>query len=812
MRHRFVTIVLALCLFFPTSAACEVVTAAHIPWSGYWWPLRTSGLATGYDYRGHPSPLEKYDLLNENRYPATTTNWYLANLYDPAAPYWYGHCGAWSKAAMTETYPILPSSEDNIIFRVGDKKGLLTLSHRLDRIQMAGGDSPADFHYWLLSYLKDQKVAFVADLDLSEEVWFFPIYKYDMQSSISGNTESVTVTIYHASDNVVPDFMGTEIASVTYTYTLQLDGSGNIISGAWTDDSLLNHPDMLVFPLAQHTDAQGLDYEKVKQIAANSDDFLEQPGATVPLVPGAYNLVLLDEDRYSIRSPVGEEFSVQITKQEGSLLPLQVLLAEGDGTVIYQGSIPGASGSLKWQVAGGGNSPFLLTLTQAGYDDPNIYSLTLDQKKGYMQQMPYLPKNSMWSGFALTNDTEVAVEDVMLTTHDAKGMPLQTVLGPLTLAPGEKRSVLFDSLPWRRHERSSTAGITLLADERVQLVNLIANEDVLAGQIQRNAVSDHLIIPDTEKPRSYERTMVGSVRNETLATIQVTLRSHNMDGSLVGETVQTLEGHGVQTISPGSAPFYSMPDKGWIEVVADSGRMVSGFVYLKSQQSAEAIFGLAVNNDPKYVPHVPPPAGDWLTTLTLINAATEENLVQLHALLAGSNVADDLTVTLAPHEKRTIVLSDDFGRLFGDPLYHSMVQVEASGDFVGYFSYQSQDSGEEASYPLLETSNFNQTLTMPHYPALDEWWVGMGVCNPSGIAQTVFVEGYDLNGELLTGETRELLIPAGGYEVFTVRDLFRAAAPDISFIKCRTETPGGVIGGFFLYGGNGNILLGGSVM
>ena len=73
---------------------------------------------------------------------------------------------------------------------------------------------PEEFHFWLLNYIKDQKKAFVADLLAGEEVWSFPIYRYEMQSSRSGNVESVSVRIYYANDFVPPDRIGTQIRMI----------------------------------------------------------------------------------------------------------------------------------------------------------------------------------------------------------------------------------------------------------------------------------------------------------------------------------------------------------------------------------------------------------------------------------------------------------------------------------------------------------------------------------------------------------------------------------------------------------------------
>ena len=192
------------------------------------------GLGTGLDYRGRPAPLEKYNLLTTGMTAGRALTEYLAAHYDPIAPGWYGLCAYWARAACYEHVDVLPSSENNIVFRVGDKKGLLTLAHNNDIGLLGNGVQPEVFHLWLLKYIKDERKAFVADLWAGEEVWSYPIYKYDMESSRSGNVESVSVTVYFADDAVEPDYRGTQVHIYHYTYDLFLDGNGAITGGEWT--------------------------------------------------------------------------------------------------------------------------------------------------------------------------------------------------------------------------------------------------------------------------------------------------------------------------------------------------------------------------------------------------------------------------------------------------------------------------------------------------------------------------------------------------------------------------------------------------
>ena len=147
-KHAYI-LLLSLCiLLLPAApASSESYTASTVPWSGYWWPFTNGGLSTGKDYRGHPAPLEKYELFTLGKYPGNLVSFYNKNYYNTSAPKWYGLCAFWARAACYEAVDVFPSSENNIIFRVGDKKGLLTLAHDGDMLDIDQGRDPDAFHY-----------------------------------------------------------------------------------------------------------------------------------------------------------------------------------------------------------------------------------------------------------------------------------------------------------------------------------------------------------------------------------------------------------------------------------------------------------------------------------------------------------------------------------------------------------------------------------------------------------------------------------------------------------------------------------------
>lgn len=800
LRPLFLFVVFSISFFFLLPRAhTEEHEAAFTPWSGYWWPFTHGGLATGLDYRGHPAPLEKYECLTQGSYPGELVSWYKENYYDQTAPSWYGLCGYWARAACYERIEILPSSEDNIIFRVGDKKGLLTLAHNDDVTETADGSAPDVFHYWLLNYIKDQGNAFVADLDPDEEVWSYPIYRYAMESQINGDTESVTVRVYYANDLVHPDYMGTEVLSSTYTYDLFLE-DGSITGGEWTGGSIDDHPQKLTFSVMAGTSCPYLDYEEVLRLAGSQDDFLEKPGEVVEISPGTYNLILLNEDSYRIECLPGDTVSILVEKQDGSYEDMIVIVTDGSGDEV-ESTVVDDDESMSLVITAE-NPPYTVTLTQTDYADPNIYTLKVDLVRTYHQDIPYIPKNGMWSGFALTNPNDTEVIGVTLTTYTEDGQPLQTVLGPLNMPPGEKRLFFFDDLPWRQHEYSDTDKLALMSDNPVSLLNLFGNShDSLACFVQGRATGNHLIIPDTVRPMTPGQTMFGGVENESFEETAVLLSLYSMEGTLHDEISEVICPKGTLSIEPGIDPFYSMPDSGWIEVIGVQGLDLSGYQCLSSPERAESLFALPVGSSEKIVPHIPAP-GDWITTVTLINPNDVENRVNLHLRLAGEDSTNDMTIELTPREKRTLELQDDFGKVEGDDLYHSILEIAGEHPLVGYYTYSTPYTEDEASFPLLDEADFKEELVLPHYPGdgNDFWWTGFGICNPTFIAETVRIEPYDRDGNLMEDIVLRLRLDPGAYEVMCVRSLSVERASEISFIKFRVEEPQGSIGGFYLYG------------
>lgn len=807
-----ILIFLVLVCFPAAVGFAETVEADRVPWSGHWWPFRFGGLVTGIDYRGNPSPLEKYELYRQGATEGPSVAWYRNKYYRPAAEPWHGHCGDWAKAAAWENFQILPASIDNVVFRVGDKKGLLTIAHDQDLSEWGDGSDPVQFHYWMLNYIRDRKRPFIADLDPGNEAWNYPIFKYDMTTVALGSRESIRVTVYYADDNVEPDYIGTRVQQETYTYDIQVDGDGRITGGQWTGLSIKNHPEAMFASILPDPGTDTIDYQGVLKIAMTNDDYLENGSGYTEMPNGTYHLVLLDPDRYWIPCGAKDRVRLTVKKVTGSRFAFTAIVKDAGGRLIHNAEV-NMSSELKLELDGE-SSGYFLELGQSDYSDPNIYTVIVDRFAGAVQSVPYVPKDEKWSGFALTNTGDAPIGGVTVVSFDRDGRPIQSLKGPFTLAQKQKKIFLFDDLPWRRHELQSIDHILVLSDSPVSVLNLVGSEktQTLLSEVQGTASGNHLILPDTSKAFSFGAIAAGKLVNESAEGLPVTLTSFSRTGITDRTVAQTLPSRGSLTLQANEAPFYSLPDGGWIEIKTMNGKPVSGFQTLSSSQQAEGIFAVTASDEKKLVAHIPDPASGWKTTLTLVNASDEENIVILHSARAGAGSPTDRVVTLAPREKTVLGIGDPFGKGAGDSRLRSILEITGSAAFGGYYSYEKATGGDTASYSLINSSDSKDELVLQHCASSSgTWWTGIGIFNADGRTARITAHPYDQAGVPMASAVREFTLNPGAYDVFLAHDFFGTAAPAVSFVRFLSDS-GASIGGFYLYGKETSRMLGGANM
>ncbi|MBE9569140.1 MAG: hypothetical protein IMF11_00805, partial [Proteobacteria bacterium] len=778
----------------PCLAATDSAQADFIPWSGYWWPTAGGGLANGYGGWGHPAPLEKYELLVNGAYPGQITNWELENNYDPDAPSWYGQCHAWAAAAATENITFFPSSYENIIFRVGDKKGLLTACHGSDpSVRATGYDGPHVFHEWLLLYIKENKKSFVADLGVPGEAWFYPVYKYELNTVQNGNMISVRCQIWYADDRVDPDFQGTQVKTTSYTYDLFVNGE-EITGGEWTGTSEYLHPKTLFFPLSPESTnpyISDIDYQTIKDIALHTDDFLEND-SPVRLLPGNYNLILLNEDIYYIQCQIGETIWFDFTKLDDIREGIRIRIEDAGEITVLDDIL---EGDMSFSILAE-NPPYTLLLSREDYGGGGIYSVRLDLKKDNKFLCPKIQKGSGWNGFAVTNTTEIPLTDVQVVAYNEANEPVATIMGPLTLDSGEKLSFCLSNLPIRVHELPFVFTIKIMAGQAFSALYLggLWEENMLG--FARSSKGRRLVLPDTSSMFNPGKYVSWGIYNGDTFPVTADLSLYSMEGTLQKETTLDLTGNSLNRYTPTNNPFNRDMDNGWIMIEVYDDVRLEGYVLWTKNGSggAESMFALNSLGTRFFVPHVAQ-TDLWSTELNLINVSDIENEVSLN--LVDGEEAHHVTLELFPFEKRCVDVAELFTDLGPETLDRSALIITTQRDITGYFSYETGSSS--AYYPLTAYDEIRSGLLIPHVASDHYWWTGVAIFNPIDEEVEVSIIPYNIEGEVITEGIKRFALETHKKKTFTFRTLFGLSlACDISWVKIQASDHG--ISGLFLYG------------
>ena len=232
-----------------TTSTANSGAASKTPWSGYWWPQLSSYNTKLYN---NPGPMSKYDAVTG----ASAYNWEYNNhrTTDPAND-WWGHCQAWSAAAIMEPQPY-SRTVGGVYFSQDDVEGLYSETWTIHtgtmwgtRYRNEGTGSgaykdvyPNDFDRLVRYWIGSQKSALIMDYTTGTAVWNYPVYAFSRSSTKSGDKEYVKMTLTRAAPNYGTS--GTAAVRQTFYYTLQ---SGS--TGWWynpSGSSVNTHPDYIV--------------------------------------------------------------------------------------------------------------------------------------------------------------------------------------------------------------------------------------------------------------------------------------------------------------------------------------------------------------------------------------------------------------------------------------------------------------------------------------------------------------------------------------------------------------------------------------
>lgn len=309
--ERIRTLLVVVCLAIGVEVSADSLAAQqvdravaqHLPWSGYWWPIREGAIL---------EPLRKHDrilgreaaLWEARQYPPT-----------PDTPDWVGYCHGTAAAGICEKEPTKQRAAvalggERITLTIGDQKALLTACHTADVADSYGDrfgdregsedrqDLAPDLLWQLLrSYVKERGLPLVLDLEAGPEVWNYPVYAYEVvyRASDDPQWQEATMSLLAADSSVPPDFVGLKPRRHTYRFTFQLVESAVVMgSGRWVGRSRDDHPDFAWYPLLAVPENPQIDCESVRKLVfggeapgADSSDAVPMPPAPrPPLEPG----------------------------------------------------------------------------------------------------------------------------------------------------------------------------------------------------------------------------------------------------------------------------------------------------------------------------------------------------------------------------------------------------------------------------------------------------------------------------------------------------------------------------------------------
>ncbi len=271
------------------------------PYSDFWYPEKFGG--TNVPLGEGVSALAKYDLAFNNGQPLAQ-NWENQNHYtapnDPTSG-WAGHCNGFAAASQRHREPMNAVSMGSAVFTSQDIKALLAEINMSANYYFLGGDrcqsqsvptvrnrtgdvtrmgtcedtNPALFHLSLTNWIGIKKHTILFDEFSGEQVWNYPIYKFEMTESatltsdkskalqwVTGKKENnylfnpeatqfayikMKITFANALSQIPSESSGRTLIpdSKSYEYILELNESGSIIGGEWVGQSQTLHPDFL---------------------------------------------------------------------------------------------------------------------------------------------------------------------------------------------------------------------------------------------------------------------------------------------------------------------------------------------------------------------------------------------------------------------------------------------------------------------------------------------------------------------------------------------------------------------------------------
>lgn len=804
VRNRpLIFLILVLWVFFvEAESRCATYEADYVPWSGYWWPFTGGGLVTGAGYRGHPSPLEKYDYVTCGIYYGPATSYGMQHYYNKDALSWEGMCFCWAAAAILEEEPVHKGIYEGTAFLIGDKKGLLTVAYHGTLYNRYSINSPVEFHGVLEDFVRYQKAPIIMDLGTDGEIWNYPVFKYDIDYTQDGNIRHYTTKIYYASDGVKPDFVGTLVSTTTYYYYFVLDGEGNITESGWEGESVNAPPVNASEPFGTECKNPGVDYEQVLGIVTTVDDPYEKNDSfedAALLSSGGYKLLAINSDYFRVALEMGDRLNIRV-------------VAEGEGDVSLRTYNPEREfmeetpGSEEQVIEADKTGEYFLEIIPLEQSDEPGYELFLMQRLPSQGIFPVNPSGLWCTGIALLSpDNDIGRSIICLVDKD--GFPQTSynersserhLLGTLETSFG----------------LSSTGNGYIRVDSDSPLWGLQVSTDgdyLMLGSnlIPISKASAEVFFPHFARTGGWQ-TSFGLI-NVGDQTEEILRQSYSEEGQiLASDTIELAPGEKVEN------------DTFYIGILTTDARSMSAstmsnrdslvgyikFLNPSFGSRARAIVPLATEGDTELVvPHIAS-GGNWWTGIALMNTGNGDSTVTFSVYDVEGNQIGAVEHILKAKQNLVREASNIFAGSVAGEIASMKVVSQNSQPLCGLLLYGSTQELQLAGLPIRPAAA--SPLYLSHLACFDPWWTGIGLMNASEVPADISFSLFNGKGDFLGVRTHHL--NPNQRLASTVKGLF---GDDISqtAMYLKIESAGGQpVSGIYLIGSSDGFRLMGDVI
>ena len=803
MKRGFKLIILAAAFFIshiPISSA-EVYEASRVPWSGYWWPYRIGGLLTGDDYNGKPSPVSKYDYATQGTYKGEAYFYGLKYFYDPNALDWEGLCFSWAVASALESEPVKSGVYGGELFYVGDKKALLTAAYHRVVYLSYPVHTPELFHEVLDTFIATEQSVVVIDLHTNNEVWNYPVFKFETNYETVGDTRHYTTEIYYPRNAVDPDFVGSSITSKVYWYYFTLGAGGEIVDSGWENDSVDDYPNKAYQPFSADSENNEIKYDIVQEIINAEDDSFEPNDSlesAKSVSSGSHQLIFENDDFFKVFLKKGDVATVKVDCDDETLL--NITAYDTAGKIIEQEVCPA-----KFYIEGTVEGDYVIEMSGADDDTSIPYMLNIEQRLAFLGIFPVDLTGSWVNGIALMNpkDDEDGLGRLIVSSVSSEGVFKDSY------TVSESRDKIAGTLEFSMGLPSTDNGYVRIDSDKelkgLQVVCASNNKMIGTNLVDTSQmISEEIIFPLLTSAQQIT-TNIGLI-NTGSEKKDVEVQSFDSNGDVVLENAFEI-GPGEKIEDTNFDVITSLAQA--IKFIDTSGG--EGLIgYLSLESTRFNVNGRAIVALPKkagqavVAPHVAI-GGNWDTLVAVMNAGTIETAVDCRAYERNGEEIAYRRETLKPYQ----AICDTVGSFFSsdrENISSVVFKAENDVDLTGFSIFTTSAHERIIGAPLSEKRD-EGAIFIPHIAVSSIWNTGLAIMNAEEVAQEVSLCIYNENGVLIEKESN-VMAPFQSMSLALKNIFANATQGSFATIDSDVKNGGGLCGFYTIGRADGTAMMG----